>query len=129
MFKWKKSSAAEVDLAVFAQKLLHYRQLRSEFFEAEAISAGGWDMLLHLYSAPADAAPVSIGSAAQALGIPSGDALSTAERLCHYRLAAQGDSAGGWESIPLWLMPEGREALEQYLRHFLTAGDGGPAAV
>lgn len=127
MFKWKKSSATEVvDLAAFAQRLLHYRQMRGEFFESEAIAAGGWDLLLLLYSA--EPGSVTVGSAARALGVPSADTLSAAERISHYRLATQGDSPHDWENIPLTLTTTGREALEKYLRQFFRFSEECPTA-
>lgn len=129
MFKWKKSSAAEVvDLAAFAQRLLHYRKLRGEFFDGEAIASGGWDVLLLLYSESAGAEPVTIGSAARALGVASGEAIGAANRLCHYRLAEQGDSTGRWESIPLALTAEGRTAMDGYLGKFAAFGQTGTDA-
>ncbi|MFM6931365.1 MAG: hypothetical protein ACKOUT_03875 [Novosphingobium sp.] len=92
--------------------------MRSEFFAEEAISAGGWDLLLHLYSAPVEGAPTTIGSAARSLGVSSGIAMSALERACHFGFAAQGDSPGNWEDIQVSLTSAGRAAMEGYLGKF-----------
>ncbi|WP_310534699.1 MarR family winged helix-turn-helix transcriptional regulator [Novosphingobium sp.] len=118
MFKWKKSSADPVDLSLLARKLIHYRQMRSEFFADEAISAGGWDLLLHLYAAPGDSAPITVSSAARSLGLSNGIVISALERACHFGFAAQGDSPGNWEHIQVSLTPAGRAAMEGYLGKF-----------
>ncbi len=118
MFKWKKPSADPVDLSLLAQKLIHFRKMRSEFFADEAIAGSGWDLLLHLYSTPAEATPITIASASRALAISSGVAMSALEHICHFGLATQGDSLGNWEEIRVSLTPTGRAAMEGYLGKF-----------
>ncbi len=118
MFKWKKPSADPVDLSLLARKLILYRQMRSEFFADEAITAGGWDLLLHLYSTPAEAPPITVASAARSLGVSSGIVMSALERTCHFGFAAQSDSAGNWEDIQVSLTPAGGAAMDGYLGKF-----------
>ena len=119
MFRWKKTSADPVaDPSELARKLIHYRKMRSEFFADDAIVAGGWDLLLHLYSTPADAGPITIALAAQSLDVSSSVAMSALERICHFGLAAQGDSHGNWEDIEVSLTPAGRAAMDGYLGKF-----------
>lgn len=118
MFKWKKLPAGPVDLNLLARKLIHFRQLRSEFFAVEAIASGGWDLMLHLYSTPTDTAPITIASAARSLGVSSGLVMTTLERICHFGLATQGDSPGNWEDIQILLTPNSRAAMGDYLATF-----------
>ena len=70
-----RDMAPQLPPAEAIRKLIHHRQLRSNFFDAELFADPAWDILLDLAAARAERQQVSVSSLCIAAGVPATTAL------------------------------------------------------